>query len=361
MALAINVEQVSMVVGEIANGAAIADAADKLNNQGTDARGVLAALGAANTLASQFSSSDVATFHFGSVGAILNVFAVAEGFSNNEFTVEDIAAVSALIASGLARAPHPAAQLAAKYFNALAIAPVVGHWIGQNAPLPSDINDWWTDAQNWVLRRDPLTLDLDGDGIETLPADGAVLFDQNGDGIKQGTGWVAPDDGLLVLDKNGNGLIDNGNELFGDNTVKADGSLALNGFDALADYDSNGDGRIDAGDAEFANLRIWQDSNSDGVSQSGELKTLTAAGVAAINLDSVASTMSVGNDNVANAVGTFECTDGSESELSAAASSLDLAANPFYREFSDTLAVPEDLQHLPDMQGSGAVRDSSTV
>ena len=219
------------------------------------------------------------------------------------------------------------------------------------------VNKWWNDALDWVLRRDPLTLDLDGDGIETLAADGTVLFDHNGDGIKQGTGWVAPDDGLLVLDKNGNGLIDNGNELFGDNTVKADGSLALNGFDALADYDTNGDGRIDAGDAEFANLRIWQDANSDGVSQSGELKTLIAAGVAAINLDSVASTMSVGNDNVANAVGTFERTDGSDGELSAAAASLDLAANPFYREFSDTIAIPEALQSLPDMQGAGAVRD----
>lgn len=42
-----------------------------------------------------------------------------------------------------------------------------------------------------VIRRDPLTLDLDGDGIETVSADGSVLFDSNADGIKRGTGWVA--------------------------------------------------------------------------------------------------------------------------------------------------------------------------
>ncbi|MCG7860541.1 hypothetical protein MD537_26395, partial [Flavihumibacter sediminis] len=37
--------------------------------------------------------------------------------------------------------------------------------------------------------------------------------------------------------------------------------------------------------------------------------------------------------------------------------SLDLASNPFYREFTDTIEIPEALLGLPDMQGSGAVRD----
>ncbi|WP_325123640.1 thrombospondin [Francisella tularensis] len=61
-----------------------------------------------------------------------------------------------------------------------------------------------------VIRRDPLTLDLDGDGIETVSADGSVLFDSNADGIKRGTGWVGADDGLLVRDIDGSGTIDNG-------------------------------------------------------------------------------------------------------------------------------------------------------
>ena len=68
----------------------------------------------------------------------------------------------------------------------------------------------WSEAKDWMERRDPLALDLDGDGIETRGADGTVLFDHNGDGMRTGTGWVRSDDALLVLDRNGNGTIDTG-------------------------------------------------------------------------------------------------------------------------------------------------------
>ena len=75
---------------------------------------------------------------------------------------------------------------------------------------------------------DPLSLDLDGDGIETTAIEGlnSTLFDHNKDGIRTATGWVSADDGLLVLDRNGDGVINHGGELFGDNTLLKDGSLA---------------------------------------------------------------------------------------------------------------------------------------
>ena len=71
---------------------------------------------------------------------------------------------------------------------------------------------------------DPLVMDLDGDGIETISADGSVLFDHDGDGTKHGTGWAGADDGLLVHDLDGDGDIESGRELFGDATVKSDGT-----------------------------------------------------------------------------------------------------------------------------------------
>jgi hypothetical protein len=86
--------------------------------------------------------------------------------------------------------------------------------------------DFFARAMNWIQpRRDPLALDLDNDGIETTAQDGwnSVLFDHNNDSVKTATGWLSGDDGFLVLDKNGNGTIDNGNELFGDNTQLSNG------------------------------------------------------------------------------------------------------------------------------------------
>ena len=100
------------------------------------------------------------------------------------------------------------------------------------------------------------------------------MFDHNKDGIRTATGWVKPDDGLLVLDRNGDGIINNGGELFGDSTLLADGSRAAHGYAALAELDSNGDGKVDAADEQFADLRVWRDLNSDGISTASELFTL---------------------------------------------------------------------------------------
>ena len=150
--------------------------------------------------------------------------------------------------------------------------------------LNPEINTRFNDAQNYVIpRRDPLVLDLDGDGLELISANGTVLFDHNADGIKTGTGWAAPNDGLLVRDLNGNGLIDSGRELFGIDTLKANNTFATQGFDALKELDSNADGLITNLDAAFSQLKVWQDLNQDGVSQAGELKTLGQWGITSIS------------------------------------------------------------------------------
>jgi hypothetical protein len=55
----------------------------------------------------------------------------------------------------------------------------------------------------------------------------------------------------------------------------------------LADaFDSNRDGVFDAQDAQFADFRVWQDANQNGVSDSGEVKTLAELGLASLNLTS---------------------------------------------------------------------------
>lgn len=118
----------------------------------------------------------------------------------------------------------------------------------------------------------------------TSAADG-VWFDINADGAAEHIAWTRAGSpvALLTLDRNGNGRIDDGSELFGSVTRKADGTRAANGFDALADLDANGDGQVDGSDPAFAKLMLWIDDNHDGRSQPTELHSLSEFGIRTIS------------------------------------------------------------------------------
>ncbi|TNW22902.1 calcium-binding protein [Xylella fastidiosa subsp. pauca] len=232
--------------------------------------------------------------------------------------------------------------------------------------------EWWESIENksketfkdlfdqirrFTPRRDPLVLDLDGDGIETVAAGKHILFDHDGDGIKHATGWVKPDDGFLVLDRNGNGRIDDGSELFGVGTILANGHKATSGFEALRDLDSNGDGLFDAADARFADVRVWRDLNQDGQSQANELFTLSSLGIASITLTPTnTEDVDLGNGNLIDNRGTYTRTDGRTGVVG----DLQLGADHFYRDYSgakEQVTVTDAAAALPHLTGSGAVRD----
>ncbi len=157
----------------------------------------------------------------------------------------------------------------------------------------------FTNPQKIPTQYDPLTLDLNGNGIETVSTSTPpLLFDLAATGIKTSTGWVAPSDGLLVLDRNGNGTIDSGAELFGNATNLYNGKgKATDGFAALAQEDTNGDGLVNDLDANWASLRVWQDLNQDGISQTNELTTLDQQGIVSLNVGRTVHSQNLPNGN----------------------------------------------------------------
>ena len=271
---------------------------------------------------------------------------------------------------------HKAAQAAAEQ------AAKAVHDLFENLPnfknLAKKFRDLFPDSEGWIddghqclapwvketkkrngkyhiIRYDPLALDLDGDGIETVATKGftGALFDHRSQGIRTATGWISADDGLLVRDLNGNGIIDNGAELFGDNTKLADGSFAKHGYAALAELDSNGDGIVSAADAAFQTLRVWQDLNQDGISQTNELRTLEELGIQSLDVAYKDVNKNLGNGNTLAQQGSYTKKDGTTAQ----AGDLLLAADNLYSRFKDKVELTAEQAKAANLSGIGRLRD----
>jgi len=219
----------------------------------------------------------------------------------------------------------------------------------------------WLNGAIYVDLYDPLALDLDGDGAISLIADkdGSVYFDHDCDGVAFRSSWVSPNDGILVFDRNGDGLINNGSELFGNFTPLSNGTansnLATDGFNALSDFDTNSDGIIDINDTEFENLKIWRDLNSNGITDDGELKTLSELEIASINLNATNSNINLGNGNTQISQSSYTKFDGSSNLIADLNFNVDTINRKFVGENEINL-TPEQLSR-PNIKGTGFLRD----
>lgn len=158
---------------------------------------------------------------------------------------------------------------------------------------------YWWDPDFCYCRISPVLLTLGPNAFRLTSVDAGVDFDLNGDGTLERVSWTEADsdDAFVWMDRDGNGVVDGGHELFGDVTPLSwttSGPKAAHGFDALGWFDlaRNGgfsDGWIDNQDAVFGELRLWRDSNHDGVSQADEILTLAEARVERISLQIVES------------------------------------------------------------------------
>ena len=221
-------------------------------------------------------------------------------------------------------------------------------------PLPQDKMDDIDELMDIAEKTtSPLIVDLDGDGVETSDIHGNVYFDHDNNGFAEKTSWVGKDDGLLVRDLNGNGQIDDGTELFGNNSVLSNGQKAANGFEALKDLDSNKDGVFNNSDAAWSEVQVWKDTNQNGFVDEGELLSMDEANIKEINLDYQNDKIIDANGNTIGQTGSFVKKDNSIGNIS------DIW---FVTDASDTVdrtnvIIPDDIKELPDLIGSGNVHN----
>ncbi|WP_280551543.1 hypothetical protein, partial [Halomonas sp. 25-S5] len=128
----------------------------------------------------------------------------------------------------------------------------------------------------------PIALDLDGDGAEYLSRDAGVVFTDENSGESVSTAWVGADDGLLVIDANNSGTVDESREY----VFTEWSDTAETDMEAVREvFDTNNNGMLDAGDEAWSQFAVWQDANSDGKTDEGELSSLYQLGVESIALD----------------------------------------------------------------------------
>mgnify|MGYP000107054609 FL=1 len=212
---------------------------------------------------------------------------------------------------------------------------------------------------NSISIYDPLALDLNGDGkIGISPApNGGAYFDHNGDGVSHKSSWISKEDGILAYDRNGNGNIDDGGELFGNFTqIKdKDGNqrLAKDGYEALREFDSNNDGLIDSKDDKFKDLKIWQDANSNGISDEGELKSLDELGIASLSLNHNEVNEDLGGGNTLSLKGSYTKKDGTAHSMG----DLNFNVDTINSKFKDETPLNSEDMARANIKGFGLLRD----
>ena len=218
-----------------------------------------------------------------------------------------------------------------------------------NPDIPTDPNDPQNAAPMYY---DPIIIDLNKDGTTTSKLNGAVNFDMDNNGFKEATGWISKDDAFLAYDRNGNGKIDNGNELFGDKTVSVGaygytGETAKNGFEALKEFDFNNDNIIDEKDKDFDKLLLWQDLNTNGLTEEGELKSLKEHNVKSIDLR-YKETQIDNNGNLIKQTSTVTFNDNTTTTADDVWFKVDLR----YTE-QPSINIPERIKALPEVTAFG--------
>lgn len=198
-----------------------------------------------------------------------------------------------------------------------------------------------------ATRTNQIVINLSDDELQTIPASDNLLFSFNQQ-VKVATEWPTGNAGFLVKSYDGTNIV-----LLGYRYMKTNKQFADNGLDALESLDTYADKKIDEADIEFANLYVWLDENQNAIVEEGELHSLKQLGIKSIELDGVINKNQKVNQSVITKQGQFTREDGSKGAFV----DISLYQNPYYREYIKKLPIAENAEKLPNIMGTGKVRD----
>lgn len=177
----------------------------------------------------------------------------------------------------------------------------------------------------------PVILDLDGNGVDVTPLGSSSAFYNMDGGLgRVHTAWVGGNDGLLAIDLAANGgtgpdeVIDQAKEI----AFSAWAPGSTSDMAALRQvFDTNRDGELSAVDERWAEFRIWQDSNGDGISQFEEVHQLSDFGICSISLNPTGNPSVLSDGSVIQGLSNYTRTDGT----TGLAGDVGLAIDPGWR------------------------------
>ncbi|RYG33718.1 hypothetical protein EON81_17505 [bacterium] len=122
----------------------------------------------------------------------------------------------------------------------------------------------------------PIVFSLASDtGLEALlDRSKRTDFDLDGTGTAQDHPWVRPETAILVWQPDPSVPITSGRQLFGSATWWM---MYRDGYAALSALDNDRNGWLEG--KELVGLAVWRDANQNGISETGEVVTVGAAGI----------------------------------------------------------------------------------
>ena len=101
-------------------------------------------------------------------------------------------------------------------------------------------------------------------------------------------------------------------------------------------------------DEQWNKLQVWQDKNSDGISQAEELFQLEELGIQQLNLNHQSNIVSE-NGNIITKTGSYVTEDKMVHSMAEAS----FALNTMDAYEKETIEITGDIEDLPDLRGSG--------